>query len=183
MLRYAGAAVSAAALSISLAGCGGDPSPKPLPDPPSTSQTTLTPPAMPQAAKGSSKAAAAAFVRFWVRTLNYAGKTGDTAELREITSTGCSECMAIPGLIDKVYKAGGHIDGDGWRVDTATVVAHGGPRDLVFINAVIDVSPQQIFPSPSATPSPYTGANGRLKTFGVERKGNEWRLAQLDQKL
>jgi hypothetical protein len=122
------------ACCLALAACNANPSPAPLPSKspsptvsPRPSPTTA-PPTMPAAAKGSSEAAAEAFVRYWIETLNYAGPSGDTQRLSELSHKSCSACGAVVDFIDQVHVNGGYIKGNGWSVRAIDVVTFQPPR-------------------------------------------------------
>ena len=70
------------AAGLLLTGCGGDsPEPKPLPKDSKSSPSaspSATPPVLPAAAKRKTKAGAAALVRHFLKSMGYAGVTGDT---------------------------------------------------------------------------------------------------------
>jgi hypothetical protein len=102
---------------------GGDPSPTTLPSsaPPSVVTTTAappstptptptpTPPTLPAAARADSPAGAEAFARFWLTTLDYAYKTGDTKPFRALGS--CDGCKTLADSIDKLFRGGGNVSG------------------------------------------------------------------------
>ncbi len=71
-----------------LAGCQSNPKPPPLDDaaassPPPTASTTKPAPTLPAEAKGTSEAAAKAFVRHYIALINYAMATGDAECTRQ----------------------------------------------------------------------------------------------------
>ena len=122
--RRALAAALALALAATLSGCQSNPEPPPL-DHAATSASpapspTLNAPTLPPEARGTSKAAAKAFVRHWIEVLNYAGPTGDTAALRQLSDEDCAACRAIADFIEQIYGGGGQIRGEGWDVQTVS---------------------------------------------------------------
>ena len=113
-------AVALAGGLLGLAGCTSDaaPTPEPLPSrsaSPSPSPSA-TPPSLPAEAEGTSPAAAKAFARHYFDLINYAARTGDTADLRAASAHECVSCDAIAGNIEEIYEAGGHIQGQGWEL-------------------------------------------------------------------
>ena len=181
--RRALAAALALALAATLSGCQSNPEPPPLeraatsPSPaPSPTLAALT---LPPEARGTSKAAAKAFVRHWVDVLNYAGPSGDTQALRELSYEDCAACSAIADFIDEVHEAGGEISGEGWEVQTAQVVSGERGRDVV-VDAQVRVHPQQVRIARHGRTKSFDGGN-RLKTFWLSAKAGSWAVARLDQ--
>jgi hypothetical protein len=135
---------------------------------------------MPDAAKANTKAGAIAFVRYYVELQNYASTSGETDALRALAATDCASCRAITDLIDRVYGAGGHIDGTGWEFLTASAAdIAAGPTDLQYIDVAFRIHSQAIFVSPGASPSTYKGSPRRLMTFGLSRPGAAWHVARI----
>jgi len=105
------------AFALVLAGCGGDPPPAaPSPPSPSASSTSLAAPVMPERAKEDSREGAVAFVRHYVRLINFAQATGDSTGLRAASWKSCQACSRVSDAIDRLYKAGGHIEGGRWNL-------------------------------------------------------------------
>ena len=120
-MRLAASLAAASLLGSALSGCGGNPEPSPMPAPSSSTtpsaSATPTPPVMPAAARKKTKQGAIAYAKSFIQTLNYAGKSGDTAPLREMYIPLCTRCEAIADGIDKTYRKGG-IFGAGIGVPT-----------------------------------------------------------------
>lgn len=179
--------LGALALSVVLAGCGGDPdtSPDPTATTSAVSTTPSTPPtpsapALPEAAMANTKAGAIAFVRHYVEVQNYASVSGDTQPLKALATKACDSCRGITSVIDRVYRAHGRIEGDGWEITAASnAQISAGPTDLQFVDVKLSVSPQVIYASPSASPSNYAGNPNRLMTFGLSRTTGGWRVSQI----
>ena len=168
-----------------LAGCDSNPKPAPLPTegvtstPASTPSQSPTPPTMPAQAQGTSKAAAKAFVRHWIATLNYAGPSGDTETLADLSSSGCAACQAIIAFIDKVHQNGGDIQGQGWTTKSLPMVTDVSPTQTI-VDAIVAVHPQLVRESASASPTEYPGGR-RLKTFTLQIHDGSWQVTRLDQ--
>jgi uncharacterized protein DUF6318 len=182
--RVAVLAAVAVSVSVLVAGCTQDAGPKPSPLPSTTktaspSSTAPTPPVMPAEAKGTSAKSAKAFVRYWIATLNFAGRSGNTTSLRESSAQRCAACNAIADFIDKVYSAGGSISGDGWSVRTVRFVDSGPGRSMT-IDALVDVKPQDVVKRKGAARQHFDGGR-RLKTFSIAAEQDSWRVARLDQ--
>jgi hypothetical protein len=127
-------AVATAALLLSAASCTGDndtggtlppttpaTSPTPSTPGPSTSSST-TPPPEPTQATQDSPAGAESFARFYLVTLDYANRSGDTRRLR--TLGGCAACRAQADGIDRFYLEGGRIEGGDITVESSTSIKY-----------------------------------------------------------
>ena len=68
-------------------------------------------PPLPHAANQRSSEGATTFVQYWVDTLNHAWFTGDTAELRRISSPECQSCTNFVESIEATYPDGAHRGG------------------------------------------------------------------------
>ena len=117
--------VGAACTATLLAGCTSNAEPTPLPEPSPSSASpspSATPPSLPPEAEGTSPQAAKAFARHYVDVINYAARTGDTNDLRELGTADCVSCEAIASNIEKIYNAGGHIESESWEVHSIAVL-------------------------------------------------------------
>jgi len=196
--RFSALAASLVVLGLVGAGCSGDPAkPKPLksstaaapsssggtasasPSASATASSSAAAPSMPDAAKGSSAAAAKTFVRYWVAVLDYSGPRGESALLRRLSSARCLDCEGIADFIDSVSRHGGRIAGAGWTVKNANVTSRS--RDgSVTIKAAVRVHPQTVVLKEGARPRKFYGAD-RVKTFKLTRGGAHWVVVRLDQ--
>lgn len=128
--------------TVAVAGCGAAVQPSPMPEvarssEPAVTSPAPTPPAMPAAAEGTSPAAAKAFVRHWVATINHAALTGDTAQLRGMGSPNCESCEAIAVNIDSIYGSGGRIEEENWTVQSLRVLKATGRSATLTLGAHI----------------------------------------------
>lgn len=184
--RASGVATLAVGLAaLLLAGCQGNPEPPPLdgtptPSPSPSSSPTPTAPTLPPEAKGTSTAAAKAFVRHWIHVLNYAGPAGDPEAVRRLSSRECAACVAISQFIEEVDAQQGSISGDGWHPVRFSVVSADGPSGQVVIDALVEVRPQEIQTSRDDEPESFPGGQ-RLKTFWLKPRGPSWVVIRLDQ--
>jgi hypothetical protein len=180
------AAVSAALALVgvsALTGCTSDAQPSPMPTPaPSASSSSTpspTPPSLPAEASGTSPAAAKAFVRHWIAAMNYAGKTGDVDPLRTASSSACVACQAVIKSIAAVYAAGGHYEGDGWRIDTAKYQPL-QPRRRPVLAVGVTIARQEVVERRGAEPQRFEGGK-RSVTFRLIRVDGAWVLRELEQ--
>jgi len=134
---------------------------------------------MPAAAKGTSAAAAKAFVRYWVAVLDYSGPAGKSERLRELSSLRCIDCDAIADAIDSVHKHKGRISGKGWSIlKLASALGHQNASRVV--RAQVQVHPQVVVTRRGAPPRQFSGGK-RLKVFYLEARNGAWKVTKLDQ--
>jgi hypothetical protein len=126
-LRVTGSRLAIAVASVvvlALVGaCSGEREPGMRPSEPSSppvgresAADPLPKPAMPPAADGKGASAARAFVHYWLKTLNYAIESGDSAAVGAISSPTCQECGRIVKTIDDIYGRDGRLSGGTWRM-------------------------------------------------------------------
>ncbi|WP_159083523.1 DUF6318 family protein [Nocardioides terrigena] len=123
------ALAAACVLPLVLAGCS-DAAPTPeIPDPttsspsPSADETETGPvePTLPPEAEGDGVEAAEAFVSHFYASVDYAQATGETEQLRSLSSKSCAACEGGAEIIERVYKQGGAITGGDHEVEAAQV--------------------------------------------------------------
>lgn len=181
-------AATVAVLLLGTAGllqaCQSNPEPPPLetaalspPAPPSSSPTEAAP-TLPAAAKGRSEAAAKAFVRHYVETVNYAMRTGDTVALSRLARPRCRTCHAIVHRIDEVYRAGGRLEGQGWSILSLTFLPS-TQQNTALVAAGVALAPQVALASEGATPTRSPESRGNLDFRLVGRQGT-WHVASLE---
>jgi hypothetical protein len=134
---------------------------------------------MPAEAKGTSEAAAKAFVRHWIDVLNYAGPAADAEALRQVSHPDCAACNAIADFIEKTAGAGGEIKGDGWSVRTLELVTL-DEHESAVIDVEAAVSPQQVRTDSDSNIRTFAGGR-RVKTFWLVSSEGAWRVTRLDQ--
>lgn len=175
--------LAAALLLPLLVGCGGAPQAS---DPPSigtaspsnsSSSEPIATPQAPESATRTGPAGATAFVTYWVEVLNFAGATGDTTLLEQLSTADCVRCRALVDGISAIYEQGGRIEGGGWEV--ASTKPYGVREQRFFIDAVIDSEPQSVIDADGTTEE-FEGAQDRLRAFVLKRVGGGWRVAELD---
>ena len=166
-----------------LTGCDSNPSPAPLPsESPSPSSSspspTATPPTLPAAAKGTSEAAAKAFVRYWIDTLNYAGETGDTSGLRRVSSPECKSCVGIADKIDRVYEQAGYVRGDGWVIRSMAPVS-GQSRARPILQIGMFLSEQDLLERAGGEVQHFDGGK-QLMVFRLWNN-DRWVVTEIEQ--
>jgi hypothetical protein len=183
--RWRYAATACAALLL-FSGCSE--SPKPAPLEPATQAASATPsetptpaaaPTLPDAAKGTSKKAAVAFVRHWISALNRAAATGKVASLRALADPSCEVCGIINRSISAVYNAGGSLDGDGWTAQDIQYLAL-QPRTAPVLRVTVTIAPQVAIKEAGAPAQRFKGANV-LYTFHLRPAQDSWAVMRLER--
>jgi hypothetical protein len=90
---------------------------------------SANPPAEPAEVHGSNRAAAASFVRYYIKLINYAGTSGDVAMLRQSSSRDCVSCKRLIELFEATYRQGGYFHTNGWAPRSLVVAELGSPRN------------------------------------------------------
>jgi|SRR3954466_322138 hypothetical protein len=151
--RLRGGAAVCLALLL-LGACSANPAPKAISSstPSATpSASTDGPPTLPPEARGTSKQAAVAFVRYYVDLLNYSQKSLASAPARRYSAAGCDACAAITSSVDHVRYKGGHFEGGQWTVREARTVPAADPH-LTRVQMVVTYPSQKVFESRAARP-------------------------------
>lgn len=136
--------IAAVALLLGVTACSGD-DPEPIvaptpsssaPSDPSTSPVAGTAaPTMPPEAMGDDADSAAAFVKFYWETVNYAQATADVDALRELATNSCASCRAGAASLEEIFESGGDIVGG---IGTVTVENTNFVRDSGVTSAVVE---------------------------------------------
>jgi hypothetical protein len=167
---------------LTLAGCQANPEPAPLPSPepaPSASPSpTAAAPTLPPDARGTSMASAKAFVRHYVALVNHAMVTGDTQGVRKLALVDCSSCANIANRLDDIYRAGGSIESEGWRIHSLTPVANQRATHPA-LQMGMALSSQRVREREGAKVRAFDGGRQPMTIF-LERRGGSWRVARLD---
>ena len=178
--RLAIAVASVVVLAL-VGACSGEPEPRSGPaepsSPPVREESAAEPiaqPAMPPAAHGKGGPAARAFVQFWLRTLNYAIESGDSAALGAISSPGCKECGRIGKTIDDIYGRGGRLSGGTWRMTSLRSLPVDWGADWAgYVTAA--VSEQRWTEPAGVNERTYDAGQGFMYTYAA-RQRDSWRM-------
>ncbi len=167
---------------ITLVGCGSDSpsssSPSSSPSASTSSSATLAGPPIPASAKGESRQAAEAFVGYWVETLNYATKSGDTEGLETLAAEDCASCADFAGTLDRIYGAGGHVETKGWKLESAVPVADQPEAEPSF-QLALKLDAQKVYKSKDAKAQEYPGGSQPARIFLI-REDDHWLVKRLD---
>jgi hypothetical protein len=162
---------------VVVTGCGiGEPSGDPTPKMPPSSSPASTPTAEPEPWEVHSRAGVKAFLQRYVEVLSETFTTGDTEAYRAL-ATDCDGCDQVADQIEKVYKAGGHIESEpdrftGWSVDENGL--KGGAECIV----VYEGSPTTWVRRPGAKPETYPG--GKIEYLvNLKWTGEGWTIVGL----
>lgn len=162
--------VAACVLPLLLAGCSDDEPTPQMPDPtpsPSAVETDTGPvePTLPPEAEGDGKEAAAAFISFFYKTVDYAQATGDTSALRKLGAASCSACKGGADIVERVYRQGGSISGGDHTVDVAKVtgIRRAGDAASIYYMAVQVSRTDQVVKGSKKLDGSYPGGAQRLR--------------------
>jgi len=161
-------------------------SPSPSPTTPSTSEPTREPtnkptgpsePELPATAKAESRAGAEAFVRYYIELLNFAGRTGNTTELKRHAS-GCTSCENLASAFRRTYEQGGSYDTQGWRVYSQFTVpgSNGAWASLLEVRQ----TPMTWIRKAGAEPEQFPAKRLNLR-FEVKRLSDRWSVTELTE--
>lgn len=199
MLRqYAVAVACVLALGLtSLTACSGDSaSPAPLdPTPskassPSETPTTTTspdespdgseteagPPKLPPAARGTTRASAEPFVRYWVETFNYATTHLAPSTIRRISYPRCQACVEAASVISRIKRDGGEMRGEGWRLTRVELLPPGRPL-RPQVRAFITFAPSTVIEKRGGEPKRFSGGKRTVYTFELGARRHRWAVA------
>lgn len=186
-MRRLTSTVAAVACGAVLVGCGGNPdaapAPTPSPSPTASSPTaseTPDPPPPPKTRDAKTREGAIATVRWFLRSMDYAGQTGDASFFRRTFQGTCTKCEAIAIGIEQTYAKGGSIRGGAWvPVDFRYYGISGG---IGTIDAVVNYEAQDFTPSSSTATKTFPARSNVLKAFQLRWDGN-WTVGALDPEL
>jgi hypothetical protein len=165
------------------AGCQSNPAPPPLESAAdsSTPSPTASPaeaaPTLPAEAKGTSEAAARAFVRHYIDALNHAAATGNTSQLAALSDPDCASCTSIRRNIDDIYGADGELRGEGWILVGTRALRI--TRRTATLSMDMRLEPETVIRSAGAEALHNEGSRQPMTIFLTWRHGS-WRVARLD---
>lgn len=177
-------------VALSVSSCSGDAAvPKPLAS--SSAKTTLAPtptaaaspasaaaPPMPGNARGTSDASAEAFVRHYLKLINYASHTGSTSSLHKAGTKSCQSCSALALFLDRIYSKGGRIKSNGWFLKKIRFVA--GPGDSQKVaTLVVWQSPEKVTEGRGKASKSFKGGEQRM-TIHLVNRSQSWLVNRLD---
>lgn len=173
-------AVTAVVVLALVGACSGEREPGIGPSEPSSTPVgeafaaePLTQPATPPAPDGKGGSAARAFVRFWLKTLNYAIESGDSAAVGAISSPTCNECARIVKTIDDIYDRDGLLSGGTWRMTSLRALPVDRGADWAgYVTAAVS---EQQWTEPGVKGLTYDAGQGFMYTY-VARQRDSWRM-------
>jgi len=193
MLRLTVAAGIASVCAVMLTGCSDSASvADPVTSPPTSSGVVSTPPTtpprspltsslppmpvIPPLAKQNSIPGARAFVGVFVREMNVAWSTTQTAGLRSLFGRGCASCESIAAGIDGIHEHSGKTEGALWSIAALTSIPL-QPSTQPIIHTAIKTSPGRWKPNES---SPWRRLPGSTVQwdFHLNWTGQEWAMSQ-----
>jgi len=165
-----------------LTGCQANPKPPPLETGDSSSATptpspTAAAPTLPAEAKGTSEAAAKAFVRHYFEVINHAAASGDANALEELSEPKCASCSAIRENIDEIYSAGGEIRSEGWTLLGIRVIQ--ADRGSAVASLDVKLEPETVVRSSGGESAQNQGSRQPMTIF-LSADSGSWRVTRLD---
>lgn len=195
--RSAAALVAALCLSLVAAGCSDDSEPEADAEPtpsetsstssipsPSATQTSEepdpepTPPTLPTAAEGSGDKAARAFVRHWVRMVNYAMKTGDVAPLDALHASYCGGCEGGVEQVRQDWSDGKSLVGGKYRIVKLQSV-ESTEQKVHVVGLVVRSTPQKVLDRKGKVVAKAPSALTGFRLY-MRRDGGSWVVGALE---
>lgn len=94
-----------------------------------------------------------AFARYFVAVAERAWNTGDTTELKRISSAACSLCSSMVSSIDDRYATGGWVDGLNYDVKSASEpIVHPGDHSKYAVTLRFSTSALASYDGSSVSP-------------------------------
>jgi hypothetical protein len=128
---------------------------------------------MPAEAKGTGPEAAKAFVKHYLNVLGYAARTGDVTGLKALASPECSVCSLVTGRIEKIYRDGGKISGQGYKVASSRMQTSSANTAVLHIDVL--QLPQTAVLAKGKPPTQYPESH-LPSVFTLAAAGGAWSL-------
>jgi len=148
---------------------------KPTPSPSVT--TATSPPSPPPRAFDDSRQGATDFVSHYLRVLAYANRTGEVAELEELSAASCEACRSYIEAIEQLAEAGGAITG-GERTFEGAIVRYAGPDSESLVTADVRIASGTKRDSTDAAEVSIEATTMRL-TFGLIGRGQDRQVSRI----
>ncbi len=127
---------------------------------------------------GADQHGAEQFAGYWIATLNKATVTGNTTKLKALSADTCTRCAEMAKQLKDIYGAGGHVETNGWQVQTMVPEA-GLPEGTAGMKIVVNVTPQQVYPSKGAQVEAHKGGELTFRML-LTRQGDHWLAKSVD---
>ena len=136
---------------------------------------------MPEAAKGTTKKSAEAFVRYAVEVLNYGTQSLQPSVIRKLGSADCAGCRSLASYVAGIRAAEGSVVGGDLKVQELFVVGRAptNPRDLL-IQVRVQAEPQTVLESRTAKVIRHPGGPASFD-FTTTPNNTGWRLSAIEQ--
>lgn len=135
-------------------------------------------PDLPEDALTETENAARSFVSYYVETLNYATSSGDTRLLKTLSTPTCDACDAFAATLDEIYGKGGHVESQGWAIESIVPQADTPPERPAF-QLSLQVAPQTVYLTKKAEPKDYPGGS-QPAHFILTWQDGRWLVDRLD---
>ena len=167
MIRRFAAVCAAVACLFAVSSCGDDGSK------PSGEGSVV-----PSYANGNDEHGAEQFASYWVDTLNKATVSGKTEKLKALGTKDCTRCTDFAAQLDKIYAAGGHVETNGWKVQTV-IPERGLPKELTGLSMKVQVAPQSVVKQDGADAEQHEGGALTVRMI-LTRSDDHWVVKSLD---
>lgn len=134
-------------------------------------------PSIPPAAKAVTEEGVKQFASYWIDTLNEATTSGRTKHLKELSVKSCRLCNDFAHRLDKIYAHGGHVESDGFQIQSAVMDA-GMTQKAAGVLLNLNATPQTVYERKGAKPVEHSGGQLRLRML-VTRVGDHWLVKEL----
>jgi hypothetical protein len=135
-------------------------------------------PDLPQDALAQTENAARSFVSYYIATLNDATSSGDTRLLKTLSTQTCNACSGFAATLDEIYGKGGHVETQGWAIDSIVPQADTPPERPAF-QLSLKVAPQTVYQTKKAQPKDYPGGE-QPAHFILTWQDGRWLVDRLD---
>jgi hypothetical protein len=170
VIRRALAPLLAVVCLLVLAGCNNDSG--------SDKSSSKTVDGIPAYATTNDDQGAQNFGRYWIDTLNKATVSGDTSKVRSISKSSCETCTDFANRLDGIYKAGGSVKTDGFKVKKI-LNDSSVPKPGAGVSVVLTATPQTLVEKKGAAPRHIKGGDLRLRLIMVRVK-DHWAMDRID---
>ena len=170
----AGVRLSGCLLSVCLllAGCS-DPEPSPTPTPSPSSSSMVVSPSPSESSSAPPRAETPVqFIKRWIELGNQMQVTGDTTGFRGV-SRSCEPCDSLAQRVEGIYRAGGWVQTDGWRLLKVRKIA--GTKEHPVVDVEVLSSPTTFVEELDGEEQSFPGGK-LIERFELVKVRKEWRM-------
>lgn len=164
-MRLLPSVVAGCALTLTVGACSPDdpPTPTPTTAAPEPANPDATPPPLPDQAAQFTPNGLSAFARYYLRAVGAAGRSGDTATLRELSDPDCTGCQKYVDYFDSLENDGGRIDGQEWTATRNSQVRFDRRKNAEsYVTTTISISAGSIRKTRDSEPQQTLASNDKV---------------------